>query len=91
PRNVARLQYPCAIALDPQEPVLWILDTGNDRLCRLRLGGGVLSTHELPQPLTRPAGLACSADSVWIADTGAHALLRLDTRDGSLRTITIGE
>nr|MDQ3039720.1 hypothetical protein [Pseudomonadota bacterium] len=60
-------------------------------VCRLRLGGGVLSTHELPQPLTRPAGLACSANAVWIANTGAHALLRLDTRDGSLRSVTIGE
>lgn len=91
PRDAARVQYPCAIALDPQDPVLWVLDTGNDRLCRLRLGGGVLSTHELAQPLTRPAGLACSANAVWIADTGAHALLRLDTRDGSLRSVTIGE
>ncbi|MDQ3229093.1 MAG: redoxin domain-containing protein [Pseudomonadota bacterium] len=91
PRDAARVQYPCAIALDTQEPVLWILDTGNHRVCRLRLGGGVLSTHELPQPLTRPAGLACSANAVWIANTGAHALLRLDTRDGSLRSVTIGE
>lgn len=91
PRGAARVQYPCAIALDPQEPVLWILDTGNNRLCRLRLGGGVLSTHELPQSLTRPAGLACSANTVWIADTGAHAVLRLDTRDGSLRPVPVGE
>lgn len=91
PRETARVQYPCAIALDPREPVLWILDTGNDRLCSLRLGGGVLSTHDLQQPLPGPAGLACSEHAVWIADTGAHALLHLDTRDGTLRTVPVGE
>ncbi|MCY7354070.1 MAG: redoxin domain-containing protein [Lysobacter sp.] len=91
PRHEARVQYPCAIALDPREPVLWILDTGNDRLCCLRLGGGVLSTYALPQPLHSPAGLACSENAVWIADTGAHAVLRLDTRDGTLRPVPVGE
>ena len=91
PRHAARVQYPCAIALDPKEPVLWILDTGNDRLCCLRLGGGVLSTYALHQPLHSPAGLACSENTVWIADTGAHAVLRLDTRDGTLRPVPVGE
>lgn len=91
PRDAARVQYPCAIALDLAEPVLWVLDTGNDRLCSLRLGGGVLSTYALPQALHNPAGLACSANAVWIADTGAHALLRLDTRDGTLRPVPVGE
>ena len=91
PRHAARVQYPCAIALDLKEPVLWVLDTGNDRLCSLRLGGGVLCTYALPQPLHSPAGLACSENTVWIADTGAHAVLRLDTRDGTLRPVPVGE
>src|SRR3546814_66370 len=50
-RVEARLQQPQAIALDPDAPVLWIADSGNDALRTLRLGGGELATFQLPQPL----------------------------------------
>ncbi|NLA66854.1 MAG: hypothetical protein GX856_01160 [Gammaproteobacteria bacterium] len=91
PRGDARLQHPQAIALDPDAPVLWIADSGNDRLRSLRLGGGELTTVELPQRLHAPGGLAVADGSVWIADTDAHAVLRYDTRDGSLKHVPIGE
>ena len=90
-RADAQLQQPQAIALDPDAPVLWIADSGNDTLRCLRLGGGELSTYALPQRLHAPAGLAVSGGVVWVADTDAHAVLRLDTRDGALRHVPIGE
>ena len=91
PRTDARLQQPQAIALDPAAPVLWIADSGNDTLRSLRLGGGELTTVELPQRLHAPCGLAVAEGVVWIADTDAHAVLRYDTRDGSLKHVPIGE
>ena len=91
PRNIAQLQDPQAIALDPDAPMLWILDSGNDRLRSLRLGGGDLTTHMLPQPLHGPAGLAVGAGAVWIADTDAHAVLRVDPKTGAVQHIPIGE
>lgn len=90
-RTDALLQQPQALALDGNAPVLWIADSGNDRLRTLRLGGGELTTVNLPQALHAPAGLAVSGGVVWIADTDAHAVLRYDTADGSLRQIPIGE
>src|SRR3546814_22667 len=90
-RVEARLQQPQAIALDPDAPVLWIADSGNDALRTLRLGGGELATFELPQPLHAPSGMAIADRVVWIADTDAHAVLRLDTRNGALRHVPIGE
>lgn len=90
-RTGARLQHPQAIALDPDAPVLWIADSGNDSLRSLRLGGGELATVTLPQPLHAPGGLAVADGVVWIADTDAHAVLRHDTRDGSLKHVPIGE
>ena len=87
----AQLQDPQAIALDPDAPLLWIADTGNDQLRTLRLGGGELATYALPQPLHGPAGLAVGAGTVWIADTDAHAVLRLDTHSGAVRHVPIGE
>src|SRR5690606_26314198 len=90
-RSDARLQHPQAIALDPLAPVLWIADSGNDTLRSLRLGGGELTTVQLPQRLHAPGGLAVSDGVVWIADPDAHAVLRHDTRDGSLKHVPIGE
>lgn len=90
-RADARLQQPQAIALDPGSPVLWIADSGNDSLRSLRLGGGELTTVQLPQRLHSPGGLAVADGVVWIADTDAHAVLRYDTRDGSLKHVPIGE
>lgn len=91
PRSIARLQWPRAIALDPHDPLLWVADAGNDRICTLRLGGGVVTNHSLPQRLHNPGGIACGDNALWIADTGAHALLRLDGRDGTLRHVPVGE
>jgi Thioredoxin-like len=90
-RSDALLQQPQALALDGATPVLWIADSGNDQLRTLRLGGGELAVVALPQRLHGPAGLAVANGVVWIADTDAHAILRFDTADGSLRQIPIGE
>ncbi|MBJ6978117.1 redoxin family protein [Luteimonas sp. MC1895] len=90
-RTEARLQQPQAIALDQTSPVLWIADSGNDCLRALRLGGGEVTTVPLPQRLHAPCGLAAADGVVWIADTDAHAVLRHDTRDGSLKHVPIGE
>ncbi|HVR80837.1 MAG TPA: thioredoxin-like domain-containing protein [Luteimonas sp.] len=90
-RSDARLQDPQAIALDPDAPVLWIADSGNDLLRMLRLGGGELATYPLSQPLHAPSGLAVADGVVWIADTDAHAVLRLDTHSGALHHVPIGE
>ncbi len=90
-RHAARLQDPQAIALDPDAPVLWIADAGNDLLRTLRLGGGELATHSLPERLHGPCGLAVAGGAVWIADTEAHAILRLDTRTGGMQRIPVGE
>jgi len=90
-RAEALMQQPQAIALDGATPVLWIVDSGNDRLCALRLGGGELGTINLPQRLHAPAGMCVAGGVVWIADTDAHAVLRLDSNDGTLKQVPINE
>lgn len=90
-RRDARLQRPMGLALDPGAPVLWIADTYNGSLRRLRLGGGEMSTHPLPRPLQQPTALAAGAGSLWIADAGAHEVLRLDLASGQTSRLPIGE
>jgi len=91
PRTTALLQYPQAIAMSPDAPVLWIADAGNGRLRTLRLGGGELSTVELPRRLHGPSGLALGGGAVWIAETDAHAVLRFDPVSGVLSDVPISE
>ncbi|MBN6151153.1 hypothetical protein JR065_12440 [Xanthomonas sp. AmX2] len=91
PRSRARLQFPQAIALSPESPLLWIADSGNGSLRSLRLGGGELSTVALPRRLHGPAGLAVTAGTVWIAETDAHAVLRYDIASGELSDVPISE
>ena len=90
-RRDARLQYPLGLALDPTAPVLWVADSYNGSLRKLRLGGGEMSTHELPQPLNQPAALAISRDTLWIADAGAHEVLRHDLATGLLTRLPLAE
>ena len=90
-RREARMQLPMALALDPASPVLWVADSYNGSLRKLRLGGGEMSTHDLPQPLDQPAALAAGAGSLWIANTGAHEVLRFDLASGKLGRLPIGE
>ncbi len=90
-RSAALLQGPQAIALDPGSPLLWIADCGNNQLRTLRLGGGDVSTYALPQRLHGPRGLAVGKGVVWIADTDAHAVLRLDVASGTLQHVPVGE
>lgn len=91
PRAQASLQFPQAIALSSDAPLLWIADTGNGRLRTLRLGGGELTTQPLPRRLHGPAGLAVGAGAVWIAETDSHTVLRLDPDSGVLSEVPISE
>ncbi|HEX5755035.1 MAG TPA: hypothetical protein VFY12_01605, partial [Arenimonas sp.] len=90
-RREARLQYPLAVALDPQSPVLWVADAYNQRLRRLRLGGGEMVEHELPGALELPCALASVLGSLFIADAHAHSVYRLDTASGEFHRLSIGD
>lgn len=90
-RREARLQNPLGIALDPGSPVLWIADSYNASLRRLRLGGGDVATHPVAHSLEQPAALAAGASSLFIANSGAHEVLRLDLGSGKLSRLPIGE
>lgn len=90
-RREARLQYPQALALDANSTVLWVADTYNGSLRKLKLGGGEMSTHPLPQPLGQPAALSIAKDALWIADASAHEVLRHDLASGQLSRVPVGE
>jgi sugar lactone lactonase YvrE len=90
-RGSARMQYPLAITHDPNSPVLWIADTYNGTLRKLRLGGGDMTTHALAHALSQPSALAMGAGALWIADAATHEVLRHDLATGVLVRVPVGE
>ncbi|HTD29171.1 MAG TPA: hypothetical protein VK660_07240, partial [Xanthomonadaceae bacterium] len=90
-RTDARLQYPTAIAKDPDTAHLWILDSYNNAIRKLKLGGGEVTRFDVSHKLDYPAAMAVSGGSLWIANTNAHEILRVDTSNGSVRRLPIGE
>lgn len=77
-RASARLQFPQGIALDPRSPALWVADCYNDSIAMLRLGTGELTRLPLPQPLCRPTAVVSDGARLWVSNTDAHQVLRID-------------
>ncbi|MEZ5484265.1 MAG: redoxin domain-containing protein [Lysobacteraceae bacterium] len=91
PRSVAGLQHPLALVLDTGSPTLWIADTYNNAIRKLRLGGGEVMRLDIPYRLQRPAAIATRRGGLWIANTDAHELLHVDVESGKVRRIAVGE
>ena len=90
-RSAARLQYPLGLALDPRSPLLWIVDTYNDSLKMLRLGGGDLRRFEIDYRLHEPGAIAAAPGILFVANTNAHELLRIDLDANTVRRLPVGE
>lgn len=92
PRDSALLQYPLALAHNSGQPVLWVADTYNNQVRQLRLGGGELGTLNITgATLVRPSALAVTPGSVWVANTGAHEILRISIETGAAQRLPVAE
>jgi sugar lactone lactonase YvrE len=87
----ARLQHPAGIALDPGGAILWVADTLNSKIKALSLRGGGVRTLAVPYRFHEPTGVSAAAKSLWIANTNAHEIVRIDTASGQIRRLPIGE
>ena len=90
-RTEAKLQYPLAVAKDPDAPYVWVLDSYNNAIKKLRLGGGEVLRFDIEHKLHRPSALAIGHGSLWVANTDAHEVLRIDAASGAVRRLPIGE
>ncbi len=90
-RADTRLQYPMALAKDPDTANLWVLDSYNNSIRKLKLGGGEVARFELSAQLHNPHAMTVANGSLWIANTDAHEILRVDTSNGAVRRLPVGE
>lgn len=90
-RKEASLQYPTGLALDPASPYLWVADSYNGLVRRLKLGGGGLARVEVGVPLVQPRAITCADGAMWLADAAADAVVRIDLGSGEATRIPITE
>ncbi len=90
-RAETRLQYPLAVAKDPDTAHVWILDSYNNAVRKLKLGGGELARFDIQAKLQCPTAMAATSGALWIANTNAHEILHVDTASGAVRRLPVGE
>ena len=85
----ARMCHPTAMFADSGRGVLWITDTLNHKLRVYSIAKSELKTVNLNYPLKSPAGVCVAQQAVWIANTNAHEILKLDLKTGRLARLPV--
>jgi thiol-disulfide isomerase/thioredoxin len=89
-RDVARLQHPLAACADPRG-LVFVADSYNGKIKALNLRSGELRALNLPYRFHEPGGLSLAAGALWIANTNAHEIVRVDLSSGQVKRLTISD
>jgi hypothetical protein len=89
-REDARLQHPLAVCADARG-LIFVADSYNGKIKAINLRSGDVRALNLPYRLQEPAGLALGAGALWVANTNAHEIVRVDLSNGQIRRLTISE
>ena len=76
---------PLTLALGPYDQTRDVTDGS------VPIEGVQLRTLNLPYRFQEPAGLSLAAGALWIANTNAHEIVRVDLGSGQVKRLTIGE
>jgi peroxiredoxin len=87
-RDVARLQNPLGVCVDPRG-LAFIADSYNGKIKALNLRSGEIRALNLPYQLNEPAGISMASNALWIANTNAHEVVRVDLATGQIRHLNI--
>lgn len=84
----ARLQRPLDIAYDDKHGILWICDTYNNKLKYFRFADNQVKSLDV-LGLECPGGICWNNNILWVANTNAHEIRRLDLVQGTSIPIQI--
>jgi thiol-disulfide isomerase/thioredoxin len=90
PRESARLQHPLAACADARG-LVFVADSYNDKIKAVNLRSGEVRALNLPYRLHEPSGLALGAGALWVANTNAHEIVRVDLGNGQIKRLIIAE
>lgn len=87
----AQLQHPAAIAFDSTGTILWIVDSFNNKIKAMSVRGGGVRALALAHRFHEPSGICLNGKSMWIANTNAHEIVRVDLGTGRINRLPVGE
>jgi DNA-binding beta-propeller fold protein YncE len=88
---IARLQYPLDIQADGGRNLLWVSDTYNNKIRKISTNNQHVSSVPLDRTLDEPGGLAFHNDTLYIANTNLHEILRLNPDNGHAEALNVTE
>lgn len=99
--RVHRLAFPGAVAADAGSGRLFIADAGHHQVVACDAEGGELGRIGSGAPgwadgpaagarFRRPCGLALAGGTLYVSDTGSHAVRAVDLRSGAVSTLVQG-
>ncbi len=89
--KTARLQCPLDIHADQEHRMLWIADTHNNKIKRIGINSEFVSSVAVEHRLDEPGGLAFHEDTLYIANTNAHEIVRLNPNNGHAEALNVSE
>jgi len=74
----ARLQHALGVVWDNKRQGLWIADTYNSKIRWMALADQQVVHRDIDCTLDEPGGLSLFEDTLWIANTNSHQIVRYD-------------
>lgn len=87
--RAARMQYPLGLAADRTRGCLWISDAYNCKIKVMSLKSNVISTLKMGHMLDEPGGLSVQGNTLFVANTNAHEIVRIDLAEKKVETLEI--
>lgn len=89
--SAARFQYPLDIKADQTQKSLWVADTYNNKIRKIRVDNKLVSSYQVKHPLNEPGGLAFSGNTLYIANTNCHEIVRINLRSGTTESLNVSD
>ena len=89
--SAAGFQYPLDIKADQTQKSLWIADTYNNKIRKLRVDNKLVSSFQVKHDLNEPSGLAFGGNNLYIANTNRHEIVRINLRSGSTEALNVSD
>jgi DNA-binding beta-propeller fold protein YncE len=87
----ASFQHPLDIKADQSQKSLWVADTYNNKIRKIRLENKLVSSYQVKHPLSEPGGLAFRGNTLYIANTNRHEIVRVNLRSGTTESLNVSD
>jgi DNA-binding beta-propeller fold protein YncE len=85
----ALMQHPMGVVFDPKRKALWVADTFNHHIRHIKVSNNAVSSMRLQHPLSEPGGLSIHDDTLWVANTNAHNIVKINIKTGEMEQVEI--